>query len=159
MIDTPDTHSTHANWVWGQSFGQVRDVTLHFLKMRYWIFIWCHQQSLFLIKIWNKLRTLAITADLSNFSICGRAFYSLPNSAVTTNSNQKFDFTAHLGNNNQQGYWVTTHVQSFYVVRILCCRCPLFRVAIFIDLIQGLVFWTWIFLTFREKTILTYIGP
>ena len=52
------------------------------------------------------LRTLAVTADLDNFSIFGRAFYSLPNSAVTTNSIQKFDFTAHLGNNKQQGYWV-----------------------------------------------------
>ena len=66
----------------------------------------------------TKKRTLAVTADLDNFSIFGRAFYSLPNSAVTTNSNQKFDFTAHLGNNKQQGYWVTTHVQRFYVVKI-----------------------------------------
>ena len=69
--------------------------------------------------------TLAVTADLDNFSICGRAFYSLPNSAVTTNFNQKFDFTAHLGNNNQQGYWVTTHVQSFFVIKILLTRSNL----------------------------------
>ena len=63
------------------------------------------------------LRTLAVTADLDNFSICGRVFYSLPNSAVTTNCPQKFDFTADLDNNKD--YWVTTHVQSFYVVKIL----------------------------------------
>ena len=42
---------------------------------------------------------LAVTAELDNFSICGRAFYSLPNSAVTTNSPQKFDFTAESDNN------------------------------------------------------------
>ena len=71
----------------------------------------------------NELdRTLAVTADLDNFSICGRAFYFLPNSAVMTNSNQKFDFTAHSGNNKQQGYWATTHVQRFYVVKILLAR-------------------------------------
>ena len=70
--------------------------------------------------------TLAVTANLDNFSIFGRAFYSLPNSAVTTNSNQKFDFTAHLGNNKQQGYWVTTHVQRFYVVKILLARRSLY---------------------------------
>ena len=44
---------------------------------------------------WKKMNKFI---HLDNFSICGRAFYSLPKSAVTAISPQELAFTAILGN-------------------------------------------------------------